>query len=97
MPLQWATTQNNLGQTLLVLFERNPDPGLLDEAEAAITDARQIFLVKAGQTQHTAYFDASWPGYPRCEPNPSPFADPPPSCRYQGGCPWSALRWVVGL
>jgi tetratricopeptide (TPR) repeat protein len=41
VPLQWATTQNNLGNALRVLGERESGTARLDEAVAAFRDALQ--------------------------------------------------------
>ncbi|MGH7085775.1 MAG: tetratricopeptide repeat protein, partial [Acetobacteraceae bacterium] len=39
MPLQWATTQNNLGNALRVLGEREAGTARVEEAVAAYRDA----------------------------------------------------------
>jgi tetratricopeptide (TPR) repeat protein len=43
VPLQWAITQNNLGNTLLRLGERESGTGRLEEAVAAYKAALVVF------------------------------------------------------
>ncbi|MEM7311378.1 MAG: hypothetical protein AAF682_32235 [Planctomycetota bacterium] len=43
MPLQWATTQNNLGNALRSLGQREGDPARLGEAVDAFRAALQVF------------------------------------------------------
>ena len=57
VPLQWAMTQNNLGNALWRLGERTHDGGQLEEARKAISAAFDVFM-QAGQQQHRSYFEA---------------------------------------
>jgi hypothetical protein len=43
VPLEWATTQNNLGTALLALGEREGGTERLEEARAAIASARDVY------------------------------------------------------
>jgi hypothetical protein len=56
-PLQWATTQNNLGGALATVGERTRDALKLREARESIAAAFEVFM-QAGQEQHRAYFEA---------------------------------------
>jgi tetratricopeptide (TPR) repeat protein len=50
VPLHWATTQNNLGNALRALGERESGTGRLEEAIAALRAALEVF--EAAQASH---------------------------------------------
>jgi hypothetical protein len=56
VPLDWAMTQNNLGQALELLGVRNKDAALLHEALRVTKQAYFIFVKEAGQSQHEPYY-----------------------------------------
>jgi tetratricopeptide (TPR) repeat protein len=56
VPLQWAMTQNNLGNALSTLGERTGAVIKLKEAREAIAAAFEVYM-QAGQEQHRAYFE----------------------------------------
>ncbi len=56
VPLDWATTQNNLGNALATLGERTEDVLKLKEARDAIAAAFDGCM-HAGQEHHRAYFE----------------------------------------
>ena len=56
VPLDWATTQNNLGNALWTLGERSHDPNLLGEALDAVPNAYGLVVKEAGYLQYEAYF-----------------------------------------
>lgn len=55
VPLDWAATQNNLGNALATLGERTRDLVKPAEARKAIEGAFEIFM-QAGQEQYRSYF-----------------------------------------
>jgi hypothetical protein len=55
VPLDWATTQNNLGTALQRLGERLQREDLLTEALQAVRQAHAIY-VDAGLRQYDTYF-----------------------------------------
>jgi IS5 family transposase len=56
VPLQWATTQDNLGNALETLGVRTHDRTKLKEARKAVDAAFEGF-VQAGQQQYRRYFE----------------------------------------
>ena len=56
VPLDWATTQNNLGTAFATLGERESGTARLEEAVAAIRLAFRVYH-DAGYTQHDNYFE----------------------------------------
>ena len=52
MPLQWATTQNNLGTALWRLGERESGTARLNEAVAAYSEALKEFTREAAPRWH---------------------------------------------
>jgi hypothetical protein len=54
-PFGWATTRNSLGETLLEIGRLENDAAALEEAQAAISDARDVYL-GAGQTRYSDFF-----------------------------------------
>ena len=56
VPLQWATTQNNLGGALSRLGERTHDRAKLEEARKAVNAAFEVSM-QAGQEHHRRYFE----------------------------------------
>jgi len=56
VPLDWAMTQNNLGNALWTLGERSEDAFELEEARNAIETAFEVFM-QDGQTHYRAYFE----------------------------------------
>jgi hypothetical protein len=56
VPLDWATTQNNLGTVLWALGERQRMPQHLQEALNAVGSAYEVFVKEAGYIQYDAYF-----------------------------------------
>ena len=57
VPLQWATTQTNLGNALATLGELTSDGPKLRAAQETIETAFEARM-QAGQEQHRAYFEA---------------------------------------
>ncbi|MBN9346942.1 MAG: hypothetical protein J0I48_12200 [Devosia sp.] len=55
VPLDWATTQNNLGNALKTLGERVMSRQVLVDARSAITNSWDVYR-EAGYQQHDAYF-----------------------------------------
>ncbi|MCB1832465.1 MAG: tetratricopeptide repeat protein, partial [Geminicoccaceae bacterium] len=53
VPLDWAMTQNNLAKALLLLGGRRGDTGILEEAEAAVIGAREVYVDEAGMVHGT--------------------------------------------
>jgi hypothetical protein len=58
VPLQWATTQNNLGIALDLLAVLNRDRAKLEEAPKAVKAAFEVFM-QAGQENYRRYFEDS--------------------------------------
>jgi hypothetical protein len=56
VPLQWVTTQNNLGTALLTLGVRTHDRAKLEEARKAVNAAFDVFM-HAGQEHYRHYFE----------------------------------------
>jgi hypothetical protein len=56
VPLQWATTQTNLGTAFLRLGERTHDRAKLEEARKAVNAAFEVFM-QAGQEHYRPYFE----------------------------------------
>jgi tetratricopeptide (TPR) repeat protein len=56
VPLDWAMTQNNLGNALQALGERRSDLAVLDAARAALAAAWEMYRA-AGQEAYDAYFE----------------------------------------
>ena len=46
-------TQNNLAKALLLLGGRRGDTGILEEAEAAVIGAREVYVDEAGMVHGT--------------------------------------------
>ena len=57
VPLDWAMTQNNLGNALADLGERLPREDYLATALQVIKNASNVFLIEARQTQYEGYFN----------------------------------------
>ena len=58
VPLQWATTQNNLGAALRTLGERESGTERLEQAVAALRGALEVFR-KAGASYYVGIAEAS--------------------------------------
>ena len=56
VPLDWATTQNNLGTALATLGERQGDPRYLRAALEAVESAHEVLVIETGHRQYDAYF-----------------------------------------
>ena len=57
MPLNWAATQNNLGNALWTLGERESSVEKLRSALQAVKNSRSVYIDEAQQTHHKAYFE----------------------------------------
>ena len=56
VPLDWAATQNNLGNALSRLGEGTHDRAKLEEARKAVNAAFEVFM-QAGQEHYRRYFE----------------------------------------
>jgi hypothetical protein len=56
VPLDWAMTQNNLGNALETLGVRTHDRAKLEEARKAVNAAFEV-VMQAGQEHHRRYFE----------------------------------------
>ena len=56
VPLDWATTQNNLGNALFSLAVRTHDRAKLEEARRAVNAAFEVSM-QAGQEHHRRYYE----------------------------------------
>lgn len=57
VPLDWAQTQNNLGNALETVGVRTHDRAKLEEAQKAVSAAFEVFM-QAGQEHHRHYFES---------------------------------------